>query len=157
VRVLALRGHRLDRRHHLHLDLAGPARLRRLGIEVGHPDHPQPYNINDSYFPLDLAQGTEIMQPGDIARGANQVLAEQGYEQVRAFDEFYIRMPTPEEAHRLDLGPGTPVARHICTGTTADDEPVRVVLNILPGDRHVIVYERAKPYDDDPDPDDPEG
>jgi DNA-binding GntR family transcriptional regulator len=117
----------------------------------------EPYNINDSYFPLDLAQGTEIMQPGDIARGANQVLAEQGYEQVRAFDEFYIRMPTPEEAHRLDLGPGTPVARHICTGTTADDEPVRVVLNILPGDRHVIVYERAKPYDDDPDPDDPEG
>ena len=31
---------------------------------------------------------------------------------------------------------------------------VRVVLNVLPGDRHVIVYERAKPYDD---PDDPEG
>lgn len=115
----------------------------------------EPYNINDSYFPLSLVQDTEIMQPGDIARGANQVLAEHGYEQVRAFDEFYIRMPTPEEARRLDLGPGTPVARHICTGTTAEDMPVRVVLNILPGDRHVIVYERAKPHDHDPD--DPEG
>ena len=116
----------------------------------------EPYNINDSYYPLTLAQGTDIMQPGDIARGANEVLAEQGYEQVRAFDEFYIRMPTPDEAERLDLLPGTPVARHICTGITADDQPVRVVLNILPGDRHVIVYERAKPYDDD-EPDDPEG
>jgi hypothetical protein len=31
-----------------------------------------------------------------------------------------------------------------------------MVLNILPGDRHVIVHERAKPYDDD-EPDDPEG
>jgi GntR family transcriptional regulator len=115
----------------------------------------EPYNINDSYFPLSLVQDTEIMQPGDIARGASQVLADQGYEQVRAFDEFYVRMPTPEEARRLELGPGTPVARHICTGTTADDMPVRVVLNILPGDRHVIVYERAKPHDHDPD--DPEG
>jgi GntR family transcriptional regulator len=115
----------------------------------------EPYNINDSYFPLTIAEGTEIMQPGDIARGANQVLAEQGYEQVRAFDEFYVRMPTPEEAQRLDLGPGTPITRHICTGITADDMPVRVVLNILPGDRHVIVYERARPHDHDPD--DPEG
>jgi GntR family transcriptional regulator len=54
-------------------------------------------------------------------------------------------MPTPDEARRLDLGPGTPVAHHICTGTTTEDMPVRVELNILPSDRHVIVYERAKP------------
>jgi GntR family transcriptional regulator len=135
----------------LQLEPGEPAVVRR---RVRYLDG-EPYNINDSYHPLALVQGTDIMQPGDIARGANEVLKEQGYEQVRAFDEFYIRMPTPEEADRLDLGPGTPVARHICTGTTADDQPVRVVLNILPGDRHVIVYERAKPYVDDAD--DPEG
>jgi len=142
-----------------------PEVAERLQLEPGEPVVVRrrvryldgaPYNINDSYYPLALAQGTDIMQPGDIARGANEVLSEQGHEQVRAFDEFYIRMPTPEEAERLDLLPGTPVARHICTGTTADDQPVRVVLNILPGDRHVIVYERAKPYDDD-EPDDQEG
>lgn len=104
------------------------------------------YNINDSYYPLSLTQNTEIMQPGDIARGANEVLAEQGYEQVRALDEFYVRMPTPEEVRRLELGPGTPVACHIVTGITADDLPVRVVVNVLAGDRHVIVYERAKPH-----------
>jgi DNA-binding GntR family transcriptional regulator len=115
----------------------------------------EPYNINDSYYPLSLTQDTEIMQPGDIARGANEVLAEQGYEQVRALDEFYVRMPTPDEVRRLDLGPGTPVAYHIATGVTDEDMPVRVVLNVLPGDRHVIVYERAKPHATDPD--DPEG
>jgi GntR family transcriptional regulator len=114
----------------------------------------EPYNINDSYFPLSIAQGTEIMQPSDIARGASQVLTEQGYEQVRALDEFYIRMPTPDEVRLLDLGPGTPVAYHIVTGVTDDDVPVRVVLNVLPGDRHVIVYERAQPHAADPD--DPE-
>jgi DNA-binding GntR family transcriptional regulator len=103
----------------------------------------EPFHTNDSYFPLDLVQDTEIMRPEDIARGANDVLAEHGYRQVRAMDEIYIRMPTPDEARRLDLGPGTPVACHICTGRTADGRPVRVVVNVLPGDRHVIVYERA--------------
>jgi len=102
----------------------------------------EPFNLNDSYYRLDLVQGTEIMYPVDIARGANQVLAEQGYPQVRALDEIYVRMPTPEEAQRLELPPGTPVACHICTGFCPDGTPVRVVVNILPGDRHVLVYER---------------
>jgi len=115
----------------------------------------EPYNTNDSYYPIALVQGSEIMNPADVARGTNQVLTDLGYEQVRAFDEFYVRMPTPEEADRLGLGPGTPVTCHVCTGTTADDLPVRVAINVLPGDRHVVVYERAKPYANDPD--DPEG
>jgi len=132
----------------------------RLQLEPGEPAvarrrvrflDGEPYNINDSYYPLSLVQDTEIMKPGDIARGTNQVLTDMGYEQVRAFDEIYIRMPTPEEAERLHIGPGTPVACHICTGVTADDQTVRVTLNVLPGDRHVIVYERARPYDHDAD------
>jgi GntR family transcriptional regulator len=102
----------------------------------------EPFNTNDSYFPLELVQDTEIMRPLDIARGANQVLAEQGYVQARALDEIYVRMPTPDETRRLRLGPGTPVACHICTGLTSDGRPVRVVINVLPGDRHVMVYER---------------
>jgi GntR family transcriptional regulator len=104
----------------------------------------EPYNTNDSYYPLTMVQDTEIMSPIDIARGANQVLNELGYDQVRALDEFYVRMPTPDEVHRLSLGPGTPVAAHICTGLTDDGTPIRVVINVLPGDRHVIVYERDR-------------
>lgn len=103
------------------------------------------YNTNDSYFPYSLVQHSDIMSPVDIARGANAVLAELGHEQVRALDEIHIRMPTPEEADRLQLGPGTPVAVHVCTGYTADGMPVRTVINVLPGDRHVITYEREKP------------
>ncbi|MER6916736.1 GNAT family N-acetyltransferase [Streptomyces sp. NPDC000594] len=104
-----------------------------------------PYNTNDSHFPLSLVQNSEIMNPDDIARGANVVLTELGHEQVRALDELHVRMPTPEEADRLQLGPGTPVAVHLCTGFTQDGKPVRVVLNVLPGDRHVITYERSRP------------
>lgn len=104
-----------------------------------------PYNTNDSHFPLSLVQSSEIMNPDDIARGANVVLSELGYEQVRALDEFHVRMPTPEEADRLELGPGTPVAVHLCTGYTRGGRPVRAVVNVLPGDRHVITYERSRP------------
>ncbi|WP_255346058.1 GNAT family N-acetyltransferase [Streptomyces chartreusis] len=103
-----------------------------------------PYNTNDSHFPLALVQNSEIMNPDDIARGANVVLAELGHEQVRAIDELHVRMPTPEEADRLQLGPGTPVAVHLCTGYTEDGRPVRTVVNVLPGDRHVITYERSR-------------
>ena len=104
----------------------------------------EPFNTNDSYFPLALVQDTEIMRPDDIARGANEVLAEKGFLQAQALDELHIRMPTPNEAQRLNLGPGTPVAYQIVTGYAEDGRPIRVVLNVLPGDRHVIAFERHR-------------
>ena len=127
-----------DVRKRLKLEPGEPAALRR---RIRYLDG-EPFNTNDSYFPLSLVQDTEIMRPADIARGANEVLHEQGYPQVHALDEIYVRMPTQDEARRLELGPGTPIACHICTGLTANGVPVRVVINVLPGDRHVIVYER---------------
>jgi GntR family transcriptional regulator len=104
----------------------------------------EPFNINDSYFPLDIVRESEIMRPEDIARGANQVLAELGYRQERALDELYIRMPTPEQSHRLELVAGTPVGYHVTTGYTQEGKPVRVAITVLPGDRHVISYERRR-------------
>ncbi|MFJ9412502.1 GntR family transcriptional regulator [Streptomyces sp. NPDC101393] len=106
-----------------------------------------PYNINDSYTSLDLVQGTDWMHPGDVARGTNAVLAELlGAELEEALDEIYIRMPLPSEAQRLELGPGVPVGEHIAT-VFSGDRPVQVTVNVVPGDRHVIVYERTRPAD----------
>jgi GntR family transcriptional regulator len=105
----------------------------------------EPYQINDSYYPRDVAEGTEVMTPHNIPRGANQVLAEYGHAQVRALDEIWARMPTPDEVTRLRILPGTPVVEHIITGFTADGRVVRVVRAVLPGDRNVIVFERTHP------------
>ena len=63
----------------------------------------EPFYANDSYYPQPVAQGTEVMAPTDVARGVNRVLAEAGHVQVRAVDEIFVRMPTPEETTRLDL------------------------------------------------------
>jgi DNA-binding GntR family transcriptional regulator len=110
----------------------------------------EPFYSNDSYYPLPVAQDTPIMSPHDISRGANRVMAENGHVQVRATDEIYVRMPTPDEVKRLDLAPGTPVAVHVITGYGPADEPLRCVLNVLPGDRHVIIYDRpGYPIPDD--------
>ena len=100
----------------------------------------EPVNTNDSHFPLDVVQNSEIMDPTDIPRGTNQVLADLGYAQVRAVDEFVCRMPT--EIARLALPPGTPVIIHTVTGYTKEGRPVRCTVNVLPADRHIIVYDR---------------
>lgn len=102
----------------------------------------EPFYSNDSYFPMHVAEGTAVMSPADIPRGANQELARLGYVQVRAVDEIFVRMPTPEETRRLDLSPGTAVAVHVITGIGGDNRPLRCAVSVLPGDRHVIVYER---------------
>ncbi len=102
----------------------------------------EPFYSNDSYFPLGVAEGTAVMSPVDIPCGANQELARHGHLQVRAVDEFFVRMPTPDEAARLDLSSGTPVAVHLITGYGPDDRPLRCAFSVLPGDRHVVIYER---------------
>lgn len=121
-------------------------RRKRLRLLDG-----MPYQINDSYYPRDVVDGTEAMVPGDVSRGVNEVLAENGFAQVRALDEIWVRMPTPEEADRLTLGPGTPVGVHMITGFTADDRPIRVVRTILPGDRNIITFDRTHPDHEDGD------
>jgi GntR family transcriptional regulator len=103
------------------------------------------YYVNDSYYPLDLVAGSAIMLPGDIAPGANDLLTELGAHQVRAIDEFHLRMPRPDEVARLGLARGVPVAVQITTGITDDDRPVRCVISVLPGDRCIVMYERTRP------------
>jgi DNA-binding GntR family transcriptional regulator len=101
----------------------------------------EPFLTNDSYFPYSMAEGTQIMSPGDIARGANKVLAENGYVQDYAQVEITVRMPTREEQQRLTLTPGVPVAYQVTTGYHKDGRALRVAITVLPGDRHVIALD----------------
>ncbi len=130
---------------------ATPDIAKRLQVELGSTVvarrrvrfiNGEAVNINDSHFPYGIVKDSEIMSPADVARGTNQLLADLGYPQDRAIDEIFTRMPTPEEIHRLGLGPGTPVAIHYVTGYVADGTPVRCTINVLPSDQHVIVFER---------------
>lgn len=112
---------------------------RRTSYVDGHP-----WSTDDSYVRLPVVEESEWMTPGSVERGTNQVLAELGHELVESLDELYVRMPRPEEAERLALGIGTPLAELITTGHDSDGRPVQVTICLLPGDRNVIVYERMR-------------
>ena len=99
-----------------------------------------PFQIADSYYPRDIAEGTDIMTPGDTTIPGG-LMAAAGHAQIRFRDEITVRMPTHVEAFRLDLPVGTPVAEHLRTGYDSDGRAVRVIITIVPGDRHKIVYE----------------
>lgn len=107
----------------------------------------EPFNIDDTYYLLSLAANTAVMEPLDVPKGSNALIEELIGPEVRAVDEFYIRMPNPEEVRRLNLSTGTPVAIHYCTGYTKDEKVVRVDYFVIPGDRHVIVYDRVHPVE----------
>ncbi|MFE3206324.1 GntR family transcriptional regulator [Embleya sp. NPDC059237] len=100
----------------------------------------RPYQLSTSWFPESISRGTPLMQAGDVAMPGG-ILKAIGHPQARIRDELYVRMPTPTEKDQLDLPIGTPVAQHVRTGYDAADRPVRVMVTIAPGDRHVLVYE----------------
>ncbi|MFJ2640421.1 GntR family transcriptional regulator [Streptomyces sp. NPDC087511] len=112
-------------------------------------DGQEPFATDDSYVALDLVEGSEWMTEGSVERGTNQVLAELGFKLVEALDEIYVRMPKPGEAERLKLRAGTPIAELITTGHDCNGRPIQVTSCILPGDRHVVVYERTAPEEGD--------
>src|SRR5262249_9164626 len=80
------------------------------------------------------------------------ILAEAGYEQTYDIDEIITRMPTPAETERLEIPAGTPVAEHIRTGYTAEGQPVRVMVSVIPGDTLILQYTiptaAVRPYTD---------
>lgn len=97
-------------------------------------------SMSESYYPLEFAQGTPLLDPRAFSGGTAALLAELGQEQVRHTDEITTRMPDPAEVQRLEIGQGVPVLAHVRTGYT-ERGPVRVTRTILPGDRHLLRYE----------------
>ncbi|MDH6107872.1 GntR family transcriptional regulator [Kitasatospora sp. MAP12-15] len=108
-----------------------------------------PFATDDSYVPHRIVEGSEWMTPGSVERGTNKVLAELGHELVESLDEIYPRMPRPAELERLALPAGTPMAELISTGHDREGRPIQVTICLLPGDRHVIVYERHRRTEED--------
>jgi GntR family transcriptional regulator len=98
-------------------------------------------SLQDSYYPYDIADGTEILSPNDVERGIITILAEQGHIEVGYVDEIRPRMPPKDDERRLlQLRPGVPVLDQIRTAYTAQ-RPVRLTWNVWAGDGIRLVYE----------------
>jgi GntR family transcriptional regulator len=109
---------------------------RRLMLVEG-----EPYQLADSYYPVDIAGGSRLESPTKIAGGSVAALARLGYAPERHAEEVTARMPTPEERRSLNLGGGVPVIRLLRTTYAADDRPVEVTDMLLAADRHALMYD----------------
>ncbi|MFD9598649.1 GntR family transcriptional regulator [Kitasatospora sp. NPDC059973] len=99
----------------------------------------EPFQLSSSYFPGTIARGTLLDEDRELSIPGG-VLRHIGHPQTGVRDEISTRMPTPEETELLKLPVGTPVIQHVRIGHGAE-APVRVMVTIAPGDRHLLVYE----------------
>ncbi len=122
---------------HLNVPVGEPVAVRR---RVMFADD-EPLQLGDSYYPLNVVIYSKIMDPADIPGGTDQVLEDLGHTPTRYEDEITARMPTEDEIAALRLLIGTPVHRLLRTTFDQSDQPIEVYVVILPGDRHVLLYD----------------
>jgi GntR family transcriptional regulator len=128
---------------------AGPDTGARLALDAEHKvavrrrvmyADAEPIQLGDSYYPLEIVQGSAIMNDANVPEGTDQVLEDLGYVPARYDDEITWRMPTSEEATKLHIGPGVPVVRLSRVSSTEEGQRIEEYVVILPGDRHTLHY-----------------
>src|SRR5207237_9808189 len=94
-----------------------------------------------SCSPADRATGTPIADPTPGPGGIYARLEEGGHVLDRFTEDVAARMPTPEEARLLALGPGVPVFRLVRTAYDIDGRAVEVCDTIMAADAYVLAYD----------------
>ncbi|GIH95270.1 GntR family transcriptional regulator [Planobispora siamensis] len=93
-----------------------------------------PTELAATYYPYDLVKNTPIMAPADIQPGIFPIFSEMGHDQSHFADTVRSRMPSDEEADRLQLDPGTPVLEMVRrTYFTPDDQCLLVRHSVYVG------------------------
>ncbi|QBI52486.1 GntR family transcriptional regulator [Streptomonospora litoralis] len=101
----------------------------------------------DSYYPGEIARGSDLTSPRDIEEGTRVVLREMGYPQTRSWDVVRAKMPSPQESTDFDLEPGVPLLVQERLAYARDPErpggpdlPIRYTETLMPANRHQLVY-----------------
>jgi GntR family transcriptional regulator len=121
----------------LGLEAGAPAVLRRRTMLLDD----EPVQLADSYYPADLAEGTELAQPAKLTGGTIAALERLGVPPVRFHEEISARMPTQDERTLLRLAAGVPVLRHIRVSYAAGDRAVEYSEAVMSSDRNVLAFD----------------
>lgn len=101
----------------------------------------EPLETAASWLPWDIVEGTQICQQNPGPGGIYARLEELGHELGRFTEDVTARMPLPDEARALAIGPGVPVFRVLRTAWDTQDRPVEVCDTVMAADRYVLSYE----------------
>jgi GntR family transcriptional regulator len=94
----------------------------------------EPTQIADSYYPWSIAKlSKELLQPDSGQGGSYGRLADLGYRPVRFSEDVTVRLPGDKEQRVLDLEPTQPVFEVWHVAYTAEDRPVEVCVQVMPG------------------------
>ncbi|OLT23913.1 GntR family transcriptional regulator [Actinomadura sp. CNU-125] len=99
----------------------------------------RPVELDRSYYPLELAHGTDLAGQGRIRGGAPRVLAELDLPQRYHLDAVSARMPTTEEADLLSL-PNVPVIRQFRVVYSDGDRPVEASILVKGSHLYELQY-----------------
>jgi GntR family transcriptional regulator len=105
----------------------------------------EPTQLADSYYKLDVVEGTAIQQEDTGPGGGHARLEERGYRIDRFREEIRVRMPSSEEARGLHLAGGIPIVELYRITYIATGEVIEFFRAVLAGDRHVFGYEFDAP------------
>ena len=104
-----------------------------------------PAVISTSYFPLWVASGTRLESPEALPEGPANLIERMGHEFASGVELIRARMPTPEEARLLELGPGIPVVRLLHIDYDPQDRALQVGDDLYAADRHEFAFEWSEP------------
>jgi GntR family transcriptional regulator len=133
---------------------APPDIAQWLQIEPGEPVvirsrlqsvNDQPAALSSSYYPLWLAKGTRLEQPGALPEGPDNAIENLGHEFVHGVEVLKARMPTPEEGRLLRLPPGVPVVRMLHIDYDQEGRTLQVADDLYVGDWHEFVFDWVEP------------
>ncbi|RAJ70240.1 GntR family transcriptional regulator [Streptomyces sp. Amel2xB2] len=101
---------------------------------------PDPCELVKSFYPLELARGTAMMEFKKIKGGTPTLLANLGYPPRQTRDEVTAEEPTHEEYEALLLPRQVPVLRTLRVVLTDEDRPIEATVMAKAGHLYALRY-----------------
>lgn len=116
----------------------GTAVLRRQLLKL----NGEPAELVESYYPIEIANGTAITEPRKVRGGVPTLLAEMGYPFRKSVDRVSARTPTADQGVYLKMPVGElPVLRTFRTVYSNDDQVIEVTVMAKAGHLYELEYE----------------
>lgn len=100
----------------------------------------EPAELVRSYYPLDIARNTPLMEKRRIRGGSPRLLADLGFHSREFVDHVSTRPPTPDEYVLLQLPAGVPILRTFRVVYADDHRPVEATVMVKAGHLYELQY-----------------
>jgi GntR family transcriptional regulator len=96
--------------------------------------------MSASYYPHDLAAGTDLATDQPLASGVLRYIEDElGRMYHHIQEELSARVPTAAEAETLRISSALPVLRLLYAAYDGSGQAIEVVDSVFPSDRHTFV------------------